>query len=100
MIPWENYIYIYSLFPHSLFVTCLDSGLATSSCPNLKYAYVYSLVFFVLSTLQDLRCAPEAHVVAFQTSRLDQDHFPSTNSVSWPGLGFMPGEEYHTLVLF
>lgn len=44
-------IYIFfSLFLRSLFIICLDSGSATSSCPNLKYAYVYSLVFFVPST--------------------------------------------------
>lgn len=87
----------YSIFfpllpPPPLFLTCLDCTLAPFNSNHdfvkKKKKVLLSSNFSLNWSLWELRRAHKAHAIAFQKSRVHQDHF--LTSKSWPSLGWMP----------
>lgn len=88
---------------HVWIVPSTPSKIAPSTPSNFlkKFKKVFLSSYFSFSwSLWDLRWAPKAYVIAFQKSRVDQDHFLRITSMSWPGFRCMPRKEYHILSLF
>lgn len=91
MILWENNgLYFSSTSPFLSF--SYVPGLHFSSFQHFQFCkkkkVSFSSNFSFNWSLWELKWAPKAHTVAFQKSRVHQDHF--LTSMSWPRLGWNP----------
>lgn len=83
------YFLFFPLLP-PLFLTCLDCTFAPfnhSNSVKKNKAFLSSNISFNWF-LWELRWAHKAYAMAFQKSRVHQDHF--LTSMFWPRLGWMP----------